>query len=165
MLRAITLFSTTLLPTGANATDAGTKATHCQLMAANKPTPIILPGTVLEQQYDLNQPSAEQPNSDSKAYLLLSSDNCPFEEGLHISLLNNKLALLDQLSLGIAYQPGQLSSVKVVASHTLAFSFFKDIHYQLTIHRPSIGLFKKNISEARYPGLPFKKHYLTIKRM
>ncbi len=74
---------------------------------------LLLDGLLLEAQYEC-----------SAGYLLMLTEDCPFEEALHIYLLDRSLRPIDKLVLGKAYEPGILKSLKVSGKNSLEFSFF-----------------------------------------
>jgi hypothetical protein len=59
-------------------------------------------------------------------YLLFLTDNCPFEEGLHIVMLDSALKQLDSATLVIMYGTGTLTSLKLLAPDRVQFTFFHE---------------------------------------
>ncbi|MCS6884939.1 MAG: hypothetical protein RMM17_00645 [Acidobacteriota bacterium] len=95
--------------------------TSSEIIYRGQPTGLILEGLILEQQFACKN-----------GYLLLLTDDCPFEEGLHIHLLNFELQHLDTINMGKAYLPGMLQNV-TSSNETLNFSFFGDDSWQLRV--------------------------------
>src|SRR5688500_9259302 len=81
-------------------------ASKSVLVAAGSGQPQLVPGTHLEAQYAVE--TAGEP-----LYLLLTSHNSPFEEMIHILLLDERGALLEQADLGGPYAPGILKDLRV----------------------------------------------------
>lgn len=84
-------------------------------------TPLVVDGSSLEAQYRI----------DSR-YLLLLTENCPYEEGLHIYLLDNAHRVLDGLELSVPYAPGTLKNLRAL-DNALTFSFFGEDHWRLDV--------------------------------
>jgi len=82
----------------------------------------VLAGAVMEAQFSL-------PDG---GYLLLVTDDCPFEEGLHIYLLNAWYELLEQDILGCPYTAAIVENVKVAGDNVVTFSFIGD--HQVTVY-------------------------------
>jgi hypothetical protein len=75
-----------------------------------------VPGTHLEAQFAVTV--------EGKAwYLLLTSYDSPFEEMLHILLVDEQGRLVEQGQLGGAYAPGMLKNLRVVSAERLRFDF------------------------------------------
>lgn len=83
---------------------------------------LLLDGLILEAQYEC-----------SAGYLLMLTEDCPFEEALHVYLLDRSLRPIDKLVLGKAYQPGILRDVKISGKESLEFSFFGGDKWQLRV--------------------------------
>ncbi|MCP5419651.1 MAG: hypothetical protein H6970_04665 [Gammaproteobacteria bacterium] len=66
-------------------------------------------------------------------YLLLLTDDCPYEEELNIYLLDEAYRLLDALELGAPYAAAVLSDVRPQGLRTLTFSFFGNECWRLEI--------------------------------
>lgn len=65
-------------------------------------------------------------------YLLLLTENSPYDEGLHILLLGPDCRLRDQIQIGTTYNPGILTE-QAVEGETLAFSMFGH-RWRLRVH-------------------------------
>lgn len=59
-------------------------------------------------------------------YLVLTTNNCPYEESLNIHYLNQKLELLDKATLSWPYNTGSFSLVGLTEPNKLLFKFFND---------------------------------------
>ncbi|MCA9712696.1 MAG: hypothetical protein KDK70_43105 [Myxococcales bacterium] len=93
-----------------------------------------VPGVVLEGQFALD---------DDRGHLLLLTDDSPYEEVLHVVLLDHAQRIVEQLDLGEPYVPGLLRDVQVVGADTLRFRFFEGKIHQLEVHRQPRGLLRR----------------------
>lgn len=59
-------------------------------------------------------------------YLVLTTNNCPYEESLNIHYLNHKLELLDRATLVWPYNTGSFSLTGLIEPNKLQFQFFND---------------------------------------
>lgn len=66
-------------------------------------------------------------------YLLLTTDDCPFEEFLGIRLLDRDLNLLDSASLGMPYNTGSLSELALQEPDTVSFKFIGEGSWQIKL--------------------------------
>jgi hypothetical protein len=55
--------------------------------------------------------------------LLLLTEDCPYEEGLRLALLDSKRRVIDDRTLGVAYSTGLLKDVRRLSQDELGFSF------------------------------------------
>lgn len=69
----------------------------------------------------------------SSGYLVITSDDIPYEEGLHFYLLGGGGEVLDELSLGQINHSGILRNVVPHADDRLEFSFFGSERWHLTV--------------------------------
>jgi hypothetical protein len=74
---------------------------------------VELLGAVLEAQFRLDE-----------GYLVLLTEDTPFEEALHVHYLDDALQLRDSLELSAPYTPGLLGNVRITPADELEFSFF-----------------------------------------
>ena len=88
-----------------------------------EPVGTVLDGAVLEAQYEIGG-----------AFLLLVSDDCPYEETLHAYLIDEQGKVLDRADLGYAYTSGVLRNIKVTGEDTLEFEFTGSSLYRLVVH-------------------------------
>ncbi len=84
---------------------------------------IKLPGLVLEKGFAL--PSCYS--------LWLTTDDCPYEETLFVSLVNSQGCIVDKLEIYKPYTPGILSEVVVVSGSRIQFKFWLEKRHQLLI--------------------------------
>jgi hypothetical protein len=103
---------------------------HCDLLWNHRPVGLVLQGAVMEAQFSLP----------AGGYLLLVTDDCPFEEGLHIYLLNAWYELVEQDILGCPYTAAIVENVKATGDNVVTFSFIGD--HQVTVYDQPQGLGK-----------------------
>lgn len=75
---------------------------------------IEVSGKILEAQYSVDD-----------HFLLFTTEDCPFEEALHIYYLSPQLDVLDALELSAVYTAGMLGGLAVDNDDTIRFSFFE----------------------------------------
>ncbi|MEX1365485.1 MAG: hypothetical protein AB1Z98_20325 [Nannocystaceae bacterium] len=91
-----------------------------------------VPGLVLEAQL-------ERPGSPARFVLLLTDDS-PFEETLHMVLLGEDGRVLEHQQLDQPYTSGLLQDLHIEAPDMLRFRFFGDYTHHLQIHSRPRGL-------------------------
>ncbi|MFY3385807.1 hypothetical protein [Paracidovorax sp. MALMAid1276] len=95
-------------------------------------------------------------------YLLLTTDDTPFEELLHIHLLGADLRLLDSATLGGIYATGSFSPLDSTAPDTLRFRFIGGTDWSVQV-LPEAGFRMPLLSEP--PGvsrpLGFTRHFIV----
>jgi len=101
-----------------------------RIVAAGGQPGLATKGQTLEGQYRC-----------SAGYLLLLTENSPYDEGLHILLLGPDYRLLDEIEVGTSYSPGILSE-QTVEGEALGFAMFGH-RWRLRVHD----------SPRRWPGL------------
>src|SRR3954454_16917047 len=93
-----------------------------RLLFDEQPVGTTLGGTCLEAQFVAKD-----------KYLLILSDEIPYEETLRFYLLGGSLRVVDWLELGGPYSPGVLGDLRVAAPDRLEFSFAGNNRWQLRI--------------------------------
>ena len=91
---------------------ADNAAPSCEITVNGQPAGRLVPGAVLE--------AAAQWQSFT---LLFNTDDTPFEELLHIHLLDAQLNLLDSATIGGIYSTGSFSLLESAEPDTLRFRF------------------------------------------
>jgi len=125
-----------------------------RVVAANEPTGTTLDGCVLEAQYRCAQ-----------GFVLLTSDNTPYEEALHIRLLDSDFRVLDAVDLRQVYHSAAVRNLKVIGDDALAFSFFGDDHWHLHIDPKAHVHWDLNpFASVSYPGGRLRAHHLRLFR-
>ncbi len=104
------------------------QAVRSALLWNDQPVGLILAGAVMEAQFTLP----------AGGYLLLVTDDCPFEEGLHIYLLNARRELVEQDILGCPYTAAIVENIKVAGDNVVTFSFIGD--HQVAVYDQPQGL-------------------------
>jgi hypothetical protein len=85
-------------------------------------------------------------------YLLLVTEDCPYEEGLHVYLLGPAFTVLDRIELSRPYSPGILKILDATAAGQIAFSFFGDERWRLTVYdHPRRRMFRKRWLKLHRP--------------
>lgn len=114
---------------------------------------IDIDGVVLEAQFSLNRGQ----------YLIFTTDGCPFEEGLHLMLLDQSYRILDQINISQEYNSGQLDGFEIVSNAILEFSFLSKNKTKVVIFSEGKRvLFPSLKSNVQRIFNPFKKQYMEI---
>lgn len=123
----------------------------CEILRHGKPTGRRVPGAVLEQ--------AAQWQS---FYLLFTTDDTPFEELLHIHLLDAELDLLDSATLGGIYSTGSFSLLASAEPDTLRFRFIGGTDWSVQV-LPEPGFRVPLLSEPAGVSRPlgFSRHFIV----
>lgn len=128
-------------PTG----DTGTQPLDSLLIADGKPTSVRIPGVDILEQFEI-----------IAGYLLVTDHDCPFEETFHFVLLDHRLHIMSQRSLGATF-----SFVPNAPFHPLqALSWEDDWHFiaqlgdehqrwRFTIRRAGIPFLYPRLAAAR----------------
>ena len=85
-------------------------------------TGTTVPGVVLEAQYRFGD-----------LYLLLTTENIPYEEALHVLLLDQRFNVLDHVELSHPYASGVLSDLQQAGDGRLQFSLFGGDRWELAV--------------------------------
>lgn len=101
----------------------GQTAGRARLIDCGQPTATIVDGVLIEAQF---RTATEQ------SLLFLTGDS-PYEEGLHIYLLDGGGAILDAIEAGAAYASGILAIRERTAAAVVFTIFSEDAAYELTI--------------------------------
>jgi hypothetical protein len=109
-------FSLTRVPVGQNETP------RAELLFNGSPTGVTIPGIVLEAQY-----------RSGDSHLLLTTEDVPFEDALHLLLLDERLVLLDHVELAHPYAAGLVKDVRPAGGERLTFSFFGGDLWETTV--------------------------------
>lgn len=70
-------------------------------------------GAVLEAQYSIDE-----------KYILFITEGTPYEEALHILLVDSTLMVADYIELASAYTPGMFRNTSILQPNKIQFSFF-----------------------------------------
>jgi hypothetical protein len=66
-------------------------------------------------------------------YLLFLTDDTPFEDSLHIHLLDEDLNRIDTVTLGAPYTTGHFRNLKCEDSSGITFEFFGDCVWEIVV--------------------------------
>jgi hypothetical protein len=116
---------------------------QCELLWRGEPTSVRVDGIVLEHQLQIGP-----------GHLLFLTDDSPFEEGLHIYLLDRDMHVIDGLELGAPYAAGTLGDVTREGDTAVSFSFFGGDRWQLEVNEKPLGFLAARVSAPvrRKPG-------------
>ena len=92
-----------------------------ELLDEQLPTKVLIRGRQLEYQAATDD-----------CFILLLTNNVPFEETLTIELLGPHFERWDQVELGAPYQPGVLRDISIVGERTIRFTMFDNDRWELT---------------------------------
>jgi len=123
------------------------------LLWRGQPTAVTLDGVTLEHQLQLDG-----------RYLLFLTEDSPYEEGLHIYLLDSERRVVDGLELAAAYAPGTLRGVQQDGAGAVSFSFFGDDRWRLEVNDRPLGLLAARVASPvkRKPG---GEPMMTVRRI
>lgn len=105
---------------------------------------VEIDGVVLEAQLELK----------SGEFVLCSTDDCPFEEVLHITLVSPTGKVLDTLDLGQAMQPGLFQNFVSLGDRAAEFDFFPEQRHRLEVRDAPCGLLTHILRRRRLELTP-----------
>ncbi|MDP3228626.1 MAG: hypothetical protein Q8N13_11705 [Acidovorax sp.] len=123
----------------------------CEIVVSGQATGQQVPGAVLE--------AAAQWQSFT---LLFTTDDVPYEEFLHIHLLDAQLNLLDSATVGGMYSTGSFSLLESTEPDTLRFRFIGDTDWSVQV-LPAPGFRVPLLSEPAGVSRPlgFSRHFIV----
>lgn len=104
-------------------TETSPQKSKLRLSGAEKT--INIPGSVLEAQMEL----------ENGWYLILTTENSPYDEALHITLLDQYLEILDQVELSQDVTPGIVKDIQIIDAEHMQFNFNRINPYVLEIDK------------------------------
>jgi|GEM_PF-3169674 len=104
-------------------TETSPQKSKLRLSGAEKT--INIPGSVLEAQMEL----------ENGWYLILTTENSPYDEALHITLLDQRLEILDQVEISQDMTPGIVKDIQIVDAVNMQFNFNRINPYVLEVDR------------------------------
>ena len=115
-----------------------------------------VPGIILEDQFQL----------DDGRLLVIASDNCPYEEALHLLLLMPGSDDYERVDLEMENTPGIYKPTKVTAGNSLNFRFFSEEEFQVTISEKRSRDLSRVLSHSgiRYRS-PLQKKHLNVRHI
>ncbi len=97
-------------------------------------------------------------------FVVFATAGDPWEELLHIYLLDASHTVLDEVELGHIYTPASLKSLRARDPNAFEFSFFADEKWRLEILRkPGVVWPWKAGLAVRYPRI-LRRHFLVLSR-
>ena len=94
--------------------------------------------------------------------LLFTSDDSPFEDFLHIHLLDSDLVLLDSATIGGMYSTGSFSLLESPEPDTLWFCFIGETEWSVQVlPKPSFRLPLISEPTGVSRALGFKRHFIV----
>jgi hypothetical protein len=126
-----------------------------ELLWRGEPLGVRVDGVTLEHQVSLDAGS-----------LLFLTEDSPYEEGLHIYLVDEERQLVDGLELAGPYAAGLLRDVVAEDQRAVSFTFFGDDRWRVEVHDPPLGSLRARIAAPakRKPGLSPTRR-LTVQRL
>ncbi len=91
---------------------------------------------------------------DSGEFVVWSSEDCPYEETLHITLLGPEGDVLDSVDLGRAMQPGVFQNFKALSDGVAEFDFFPEQRHRLEVRDAPCGLLTHILRRSRLKLTP-----------
>ena len=89
--------------------------------------------------------------------VVLTTDDVPFEEGLHATLLSRSGGLLDTVSLARLYGTGELRDVAEAGPRSVRFSFFPDDCWRLDVPAGPVTRRPRWMPRILRPGLMLQR--------
>jgi hypothetical protein len=115
-------------------------------------TDAIVDGLVLDAQYQF-----------WLGFILFTTDDVPYEEMLHITLISEQFRVIDRIDLGCAYHSAILSNILIRNQASIEFSFFGLERWLLTIDKyASFQLNWRHLTCIRYPCGRWRRHYFKL---
>lgn len=97
--------------------------THSTISLMKTSLQWAVPGIVLEDQFRLNE--AE--------FLVITSDDCPFEESLHILLINKNMSEYERVDIELDNTPGIFKDCIISRDDSVQFKFIADNTYRIDV--------------------------------
>ena len=97
---------------------------QCEVVHRGRPLGLTIAGARLEAQFEVNRGS----------YVLLVTDDTPYEETLRAYLLDGDGRIIDRTRLGYAYTAGVLRDIQIVGERSVVFAFTSEARFRLTVH-------------------------------
>lgn len=125
-----------------------------RLVFDGEPLDLVLEGIVLEGQFRCRH-----------GYLLLTTEDVPYEEGLHMTLVDPAWRVLDQLEASLPYNPGIVKDMAVADEDELRFEFMGQVWSLAVLPRP------RRLPQGAVPAVHrpwqrlFTARYLKLERV
>lgn len=85
----------------------------------------------------------------SGEFVVFSSEDCPYEETLHVTLLGPSGTVLDSAELGRAMQPGMFQNLESLSDGIAEFDFFPERRHRLEVRDARCGLLTHILRRSR----------------
>ena len=123
----------------------------CELLMQGVPTGRTLKGAYLE--------SAVEADG---CYLLMLTDDVPFEEFLTLVLLSPQMAVLDKASIGTCYGSGRFDAVVVLPGNCVQFRFLGERPWQVhVLPGPALRLPWRREPRGVWRRFGFWRHFVV----
>lgn len=133
-----------------------TRESHSLLSVTGLGPRASVPGVVLEAQYRLADGS----------FLVISTDDCPYEECLHLLRLSRDYTIQERVDLGRSYTFGLFSDPKIIHPSCLEFTFYENTRFQaIILDKPQRALGKLLTHWDITYTAPFAKKSLQLVRV
>jgi hypothetical protein len=122
-----------------------------EVLIAGKSSGIVVPGAILEAAVLWDD-----------YFLLFMTDDVPDEEMLRVLLLDDKLYLVDSVTIGSPYSTGSFSSLQLSPPNSVSFRFIGDCTWEIELlSKPGFRI--PFFSEPRgvWRSFGFKRHFIV----
>lgn len=131
--------------------DVNDQKSNLKILRLNKT--LSCTGSVLEAQMELQ----------NGWYLILTTENSPYDEALHVTLLDRQFEVLDQVELSQDMTPGIVKELQVIGDWQVQFLFNRTDPYVLEV-KPNGFMIPSSHNSAKRPVRRiFGRKYLQIK--
>ncbi|THB68762.1 MAG: hypothetical protein D6B27_01960 [Gammaproteobacteria bacterium] len=100
--------------------------------------------------------------TENSNFLIFTTENCPCEETLHITLLNKNLQIIDQIDIYKPYTPGVFEIISNNCN-SVTFSFFPEVVLKLRIKTNGKRFMNSGLYSESKKRL-WQKRYLIIEK-
>jgi hypothetical protein len=114
----------------------------------------VVDGAVLEAQFAV-----------IGGYVIVTTDEDPFEGSLHFTLVDNEFRKIDVVELGLPYHSGRFRLHRMGPDETLQFSFFGDEVWLLEVSPRARLVLRRPLGPARYSSGFWRRHRLILSRL
>ena len=126
-----------------------------RIVAEDQGTGTVIDGRALEAQYRCDL-----------GFLLITTDDNPYEETLHIRLLDSEYRQVDAVDLRQMYHAGILSNIEIAGPGSIRFSFFGEDCWRLDIAaHASLRWDVHPFASVSFPGGRLQPHFLSLTRI
>lgn len=113
-----------------------------------------IPGVVLEAQFMMKNHN----------FLILTSEDCPYEEALHIILMDELGSIIDKVEIGQEATPGIVKDIETLDDSRIKFKFIGDGYFTVDVlETPEIMPFDSLKYSYIKHGNPLRKKNLLVR--